>query len=68
LEDPNAIKKQGWIKKLKIYDNKRRVTLVKGNYIVVIIIYAEKKARFITAYEINDDDRLKLIKNSPDWT
>ena len=68
LEDPDAIKKQGWIKKLKTHDNKRRVTLVKGNYIVVIVIYAEKRARFITAYEVNDADNLELIKNSPDWT
>lgn len=68
LEDPNTIKKQGYIKKIKAYKNSRRVTLVKGNYIVVIQIYANKKARFITAYEVNDAANLELIKNSPDWT
>ncbi len=68
LEDPDAIRKQGWIKKLKKYDDSRRVTLVKGNYIVVIIIYDIKKARFITAYEVNDKKNLEVIKNSPDWT
>jgi len=68
LEDPDAILKQGWISKLKSYDNNRRVTIVKGNYIVVIQIYADKKARFITAYEVNDNKNLELILNSPDWT
>jgi hypothetical protein len=67
VEDPDAILKQGWDSKLKTYDNSRRVTLVKGNYIVVIVIYAEKKARFITAFEINDKGNLKSIMNSPDW-
>ena len=68
LEDPNTIIKQGWDSKQKKYDNSRRVTLIKGNYIVVIIIYADKKARFITAYEINNERNLELINNSPNWT
>ncbi len=49
------------------YEGFRRVTLVKGNFIVVIVIYSEKKARFITAYEVNDIENLEKIKNSPEW-
>ena len=67
LEDPDAIIKQGWVNKEKRYDSKRRVTIVKGNYIVVILVYSVKKARFITAYEVNDEKNLELIKNSPNW-
>ena len=67
LEDPDSIKKIGWDSKEKKYDKARRVTLVKGNYIVVIIIYSKGKARFITAYEVNDDENLEKIINSPDW-
>lgn len=67
LEDPDSIRKQGWDSKEKKYDGLRRVTLVKGNFIVVIVIYSEKKARFITAYEVNDIENLEKIKNSPDW-
>ncbi len=67
LTDPDAILKIGWSAKTKSYDDSRRVTLVKGNYIVVIVIFADKKARFITAYEVNDDDNLELIKNSPNF-
>lgn len=67
LADPDSILKRGWDAKTKTYTNSRRVNLVKGNYIVVIVIFAEKKARFITAYEVNDDENLELIKNSPDF-
>ncbi len=59
---------QGWDNKNKTYNNSRRVNLIKGNYIVVIKIYADKKARFITAYEINNARNLQKIKDSPDWT
>lgn len=68
LADPTSIKKQGWDRKRKTYNKTRRVNLVKENYIVVINIYADKKARFITAYEIFNDINLEKIKNSPDWT
>lgn len=67
LEDPSSILKKGWLKKAKVYDNSRRVALVKGNYIVIIKIYAIKKARFISAYEINDDKNVTKIMDSPDW-
>jgi hypothetical protein len=68
LEDPDTIRKQGWNSKENKYERNRRVTLVKGNFIVVILIYAAKRARFLTAYEVNNDDNLKKIMNSPDWT
>jgi len=68
LEDSTAVLKKGWIKKTKTYDNNRRVALVKENYVVIILIYAVKQARFISAYEINDDDNLKLFLEGPDWT
>ena len=67
LQDPEALIKQGWDNKNKIYDNQRRVAMVKGNYVVVIVIYAEKKARFITAFQIDDDENLKEFINGPDW-
>ena len=67
LEDPESIRKQGWDSKGKKYDGSRRVILVKGNFIVVILIYSYKKARFITAYEVNDNENLTKILSSPDW-
>lgn len=67
LEDATTIRKQGWINKTKTYDENRRVTLVKDNYIVIIQLYSKEKARFISAYEINDEENLKLIKDGPDW-
>lgn len=41
--------------------------MVKGDYIVVIVIFASKKARFITAYEVNNDNNLKKIVDGPDF-
>lgn len=67
LEDPTSVIKKGWDSKKKSYDNSRRVTLVKENYIVVILIYRAKKARLITAFEVNDRENLEKIRNSPDW-
>lgn len=65
LEDPNAILKAGYIKKSKSYTNSRRVAIVKGNYIVVILINKKGYAKFITAYEA--DKNIGKIFASPDW-
>lgn len=67
LMDSEAELKIGWDSKTKSYDKSRRVTLVKGNYVVVILLFGEKKARFITAYEVNDGENLEKIKNSPGY-
>lgn len=67
LLDPDSIRKQGWDRNKKSYTGSRRVNLVKGNYIVVIKIFSKTKARFITAYEVNEDENLEKIKKSPDW-
>ncbi|WP_133228568.1 hypothetical protein [Sphingobacterium corticibacter] len=67
LRDPDAVLKVGWDAQSKSYNNSRRVTLVKGNYIVVIIIFGSKKARFITAYEVDDEQNLGKILESPDF-
>lgn len=68
LQDPDAVMRKGWNKGTKSYDDDRRLTLVKGNYIVVILVFNSKKARFVTAYEVNDDHNLEAIKNAPVWS
>ncbi len=68
LQDATALMKQGWDKSKKKYVNNRRVNFVKDGYIVVISINkAITKARFITAYEFQDDANKEKVKNSPDW-
>jgi hypothetical protein len=68
LADTTSLLKQGWDKNKKKYVANRRVTLVKGNYIVIISINRLKtQARFITAYEIQNSDKVENIKNAPDW-
>lgn len=67
LMDPEAELKVGWDSKSKSYNKSRRVTLVKGNYVVVILLFREKRARFITAYEVNECENLEKIRNSPNY-
>lgn len=68
LKDETALMKQGWDKSKKKYVNNRRVNFVKDGYIVVISINRSlTKARFITAFEFQDDENIEEVKNSPDW-
>lgn len=67
LEDPEAILKQGWNKRSKSYANSRRVAVVKGNYLVVIRFTNNDTAKFVTAYEVNNDANLQKVLKSPDW-
>jgi hypothetical protein len=68
LEDTTSLLKQGWDKDKKKYVANRRVALVKDNYVVIISINKLKtQARFITAYEIQNDEKVENIKIAPDW-
>lgn len=67
LQDPDAVLKVGWDAKNKTYDGSRRITVVKDNYIVVIIVFSPTKARFVTAYEVDAEENLEKIMNSPDY-
>lgn len=67
LQDAESILKQGWDNKNKVYDNHRRVAMVKGNYVVVIAIYAGKKARFITAFQLDNKNNFEEFMKGPDW-
>lgn len=64
LQDKTAILKKGWDKKKKKYYQDRRVAIVKGNYVVIIRFTGKLKAKFVTAYEKND---IEKILNNPDF-
>lgn len=40
--------------------------MVKGNYVVVIQLYKEKEANFITAF-VGDEETIKKVKSDPLW-
>lgn len=65
LADPTAEMRVGYDSATKSYSNSKRVSIVKGDYVVVIQIYAENKAKFITAYVA--DNSIDKIKKSPEW-
>ncbi len=69
LEDKNIVPRQGYDKAKRRYDNSRRVTfLAPNNYVVVIMLYGNRSAKFVTAYLVDSDVVAEKIKNSPRWS
>ena len=66
LTDPDAEMYVGYDSKSQSYTNSKRVSVVKKDYVVVIQLYKEGEARFITAY--NADNSIEKIKKGPKWT
>jgi len=67
LEDTDAELFQGWDAKRKAYNSGRRVALVKGNYVVVISLQPDQKARFVMAYVADSETTLEKIKCGVKW-
>lgn len=75
LKDPKSQLYIGWDNKKKCYDNQRRVTIVMGNYVVIIAISKKmpKQAKFITAFVADTPSRprrastIEQIKRGPKW-
>ncbi len=65
LADKEAKMYVGYDSKEKRYTRSKRVSVVKGDYVVVIQFYKEDHARFITAY-VADNSIEKIIKG-PEW-
>ncbi len=65
LADKTAKMYVGYDSKVKEYSRAKRVSVVKGDYVVVIQFYKEAEARFITAYVA--DNSIDKITSSPEW-
>ncbi len=65
IEDPEASLYKGYDAKTHSYVNDRRVALVKNDYVVVIQLYRDNEAKFITAYVA--DNSAEKIRQSPKW-
>lgn len=66
LVDPDAVMYDGYDSKKKKHNPNKRVSVVKGNYVVVIELQKQGHATFITAYVA--DNSIEKIKQSPKWT
>ena len=66
LADKEAKMYVGYDSKEKRYTGSKRVSVVKGDYVVVIQFYQEDHARFITAYVA--DNSIDKITSGPEWT
>ena len=65
LGDKDAKMYVGYDSKEKGYSKTTRVSVVKGDYVVVIQIYKDHEARFITAYVA--DNSIDKITSGPEW-
>ena len=68
LQDVSAQRFVGWDRDTKTYDKHRRVTLVCGDYVVVIALKGLASAIFVTAYVVDTPKSLQSIQKSPLWT
>jgi hypothetical protein len=71
LADPTSERYWGWDRQNKRYDYSRRVTVVMGNYVVVIVLKGDKTADFVTAYVADTvgtrgrKSTIELIRSGP---
>ena len=65
LADKEAKMYVGYDSKTKCYTRTKRVSVVKGDYVVVIQLYKEGHARFITAFVANNS--IDKIICGPEW-
>lgn len=65
LADKTAKMYVGYDNTIKGYSKTKRVSVVKGNYVVVIQIYKDTEARFITAFVA--DNSIDKITSGPEW-
>lgn len=74
LQDATADRYCGWDKDRRRYDRSRRVTVVMGDYVVVIAITSPTTAEFVTAFVADTPGRpgrlstIDQIKRGPKWT
>jgi hypothetical protein len=70
LADPSAPRFQGWNSRSKRYDPTRRVTVIMGDFVVVIALGRRRdgrlKANFVTCYQA--DNSIAKIRASPPWS
>lgn len=68
LKDKNAELYMGYDNKKKRNDNSRRVAIInEDNYVVIIQIIRDVKAKFTTAYVADSPKTANLIRKNPEW-
>ena len=69
LKDKEAEIYMGYDSKNKRNDWNRRVTIInEDNYVVVIQIIKDNRAKFVTAYVADSPNTAKSIRQGPKWT
>ena len=69
IQDPHADLYDGWDNKRKKYDTNRRVSVVVGDYVVIIRLLKDlQKAVFVTAFVADSPRTIARIKSGPKWS
>lgn len=66
LQDPKADWFCGWDNKKRRYDSSRGVCVVRDDFVTVIKVLKNHKAKFVTCYRA--DNSISKIRKSPIWT
>lgn len=71
LQQPTAVRYQGWISRKKKYDPTRQVTVVVNDFVVILRMKLDRKegslkAEFVTCYKA--DNSIGKIRTSPLWS
>lgn len=72
LQDPDAELYVGWDRARRRWDDKRRVAVVLGEYVVIIALTGDLKADFVTAYLASPAppgqmSTIQKIRRGPRW-
>lgn len=67
LQDPALKFKAGWDNKKRVYDHRRRITIMIDNFVVVIRLKSAKEADFVICYVADDERTQAKLRNTPDW-
>jgi len=68
LQDPALTLYAGWDKDKRRYDHQKRVTLMIGDFVVVLRLKSATEAQFVTCYVADGPDTKAKILASPKWT
>ena len=67
LQDSASERYFGWDNTRKRVDRTRRVTVVMGDYVVIIALKNSNEAWFVTAFVADSGRTLNLLRRGPVW-
>lgn len=67
LQSGSCAWKAGWDHNRRRYDHDRRVTILIGEYVVVISLISPERAQFVTAFVADSASTREKLQSAPEW-